>query len=305
MPGPGAGSWVRIGPRPAPRAAVARVRAPAEHFPPTGVPGRGVAVPGAPTGVRTTTNPLIAPWARTGSAAKNVPPWKPAPPPPNLYSPERNIQLETAKRGLTQSEGELETAGSRDIQDYNEQLAEIGQREGYENVNNQRALQQLAESFARLGVRQTEGANRAGLINGGALLASAAARAGNEAKQRESEGIRHTRAIEALNLARAKLAREGAPPPNLGELLEPTNLAQGGRQFQDIGRKLREGRENTIALGANVAALNAYEAGKAGWPGPGKPPSVFGHEGTRVPKPAARPKGAPRRPAPRPRARRR
>ena len=247
-------------------------------------------------------------WSRTGSAAKFVKPWSPAPPPPNLYSPERNIQLETARRGLTQSEGELETAGSRDIQDYNEQLAQIGQREGYENTDYQNNLAKLAEAFTRLGVRQTEGANRAGLINGGAMLASAAARAGNEAKQRATEGQRHTRAIEALNLARANLAREGAPPPNLAQLLEPTNLAQGGRQFQDIGRKLREGRENTIALGANVGALNAWEAARQGWKGPGTPPSVFGHEGTHVPKPAARPRGTPHprgRPAPRPRARRR
>jgi hypothetical protein len=115
--------------------------------------------------------------------------------PPSYYSPKWSEQLDAGKRSTEHEIDELETKGTRGASDYGIGLSELEHQKanalanlnttrGRQEQDKQRMLAQLADSYKRLGVKQTEGANTAGVLYGGAVLQSAAKRAANEGVQK-------------------------------------------------------------------------------------------------------------------------
>lgn len=218
------------------------------------------ASPAAPAGAVAPSG--AAPAVRAGGASPGG--W--TPPPTGSYNPTRDVEVEEGGRGLGQLEGELGTAKTRDTADYFTQLGELGSQEGKENADYGTAKEALGRAFAQLGGKQTEQANSYGVLGGGALLQAAAKRASNQGLQQATADTAHGRNVEAINLARAKLAREGAPPDAANPL--------GGREFQDIGTKLTNAQSNQAFFAESQHRLAGQEAAERGYTPPPGPSGV-------------------------------
>jgi hypothetical protein len=198
-----------------------------------------------------------APTAGGGS------PWVPPPLPSGSYNPQRDIEIEESQRGLGQLEGEIGTARSRDSADFATAASEIGRREAQQQQDYSRAKELLGQSYQRLGVRQQEGANRAGVLTGGALLQAAAKRAVNQGTEQRAADTNYNRSREADSLELAKLIREAAPP-------DATN-PEGGRQFQDLLTKVTNAQANNAFFQKSEHALEGQEAAEHGYVAPTAP----------------------------------
>lgn len=214
-------------------------------------PGPAAAPTAAPGGV-----PGAVPAAGAGAAV-----W--TPPPTGSYNPTRDVEAEEGERGLGQLEGQLATSGSRDTADYFTQKGEIERTEGQQNTDFSKQQEQLAEAFKQLAGSQQEGANKAGVLGGGALLQAAAKRAVNEGKERATDTTNHERQIEGDELAQAKLAREGAPPETANPL--------GGRAFQDLNTQLTNAQSNQTFFEDAQHRLAGQEASERGYNPPAAP----------------------------------
>lgn len=225
-------------------------------------PGAGGAVPRETSGQPPGTFVRIG--GRPAAANPNAyTPWDPsqAPafPPSGSFNPSREIEGQEATRGLQQAEGQIGTSRSRDTADYFTQLSEIGRGEGQRTQDLQRNLGLLKQSYERLGTAQQEQANKAGVLQGGALLQAAAKRSANEGQERGKMQTAFDRAQEADQLQRAKLAREGAPPDASNPL--------GGRAFQDLTTQLANLQSNNAFFQQAQQSLAAQEAAERGFGG--------------------------------------
>jgi hypothetical protein len=190
-------------------------------------------------------------------------PWVPPPLPTGSYSPVRDVETQEATRGLGQLEGEVGTAQSRDTADYATQKAEIEKTAGQQTEDFNRAQQALAQSFQRLGAQQQQGANRAGVLSGGALLQAAMKRAANEGQQSAVQKTNYARQQEGTQIELAKLARELAPAEGANPL--------GGRQEQDLLTKLTNAQANNAFFGESQQRLAGQEAAERGYVAPTAP----------------------------------
>lgn len=198
-------------------------------------------------------------------ASPAAPPWSPPPLPTGSYNPQRDIETEESGRGLGQLEGELGTQRTRATSDYFTNQAEINRQAGQHTEDFNRAQQMLRQSYQRLGSQQEQGANKLGVLQGGALLQSAAKRAVNEGQTSEQQKTAYGRQQQATALELAKLAREGAPP-DVGNPL-------GGRTFQDLLTKLTNAQANNTFFGESQQRLAGQEAAERGYVPPTAPAS--------------------------------
>lgn len=134
--------------------------------------------------------------------------WTPQTPiiPSAAYNPTLDIELAAGKRGLGNTLEDLLTAGSRGDAGYALSTGEVERQRGEQTSEHTRALAALAQQYQRLGGRQTEQANAAGVSRGGALLQAAMKRKANEGKAREPLDINYQNAIAGDNRSLARLA---------------------------------------------------------------------------------------------------
>jgi hypothetical protein len=222
-------------------------------------------------------------------------PWEHPPPPPKPqptqtwgqgwpgagFEPTRRLEAEEGQRGLEQLESQQAIARSRLQGDYGLAMTEYGRQEGEQQDALSKSLALLQESYAKLGTKQTEGANKAGLLSGGALLQAAAARAANEGKEATKQREAESKGIEAINRSRAKEILEQAPPDATNPL--------GGRAWQDLAEALRNAQSNQAFFTQGQQGLAWQEAGNAGYRIPTTPTAPA----KAAAKPAFRPPPAP------------
>lgn len=130
-----------------------------------------------------------------------------APPvPAAAYNPTLDIELEAGKRGTANTIEDLLTKRARGDAGFAIDQGELQRQEGEQAGAHDRALKAIAQGFQRLGVRQTEGANAAGELRGGALLQAAQKRAANEAQARQPVDISYAQQQDANRRTLARLA---------------------------------------------------------------------------------------------------
>lgn len=191
-------------------------------------------------------------------ARRTFRPWKPySPPKPPVgsYDPSLDAAREAANRGFGDVRQDVETAGTRADVDYGLGREQIGRDYDRYNDDYHRNTAMLKRSFERLGTRQAESMNQAGVLSPGAALESAAKRAANQQTQQDELNTNYKRAGEDRDLAYGQL--------DLG-------YQRGGL---DRTRTLeRAGRENT-AFGLDTGAQIAFGASQGGYvpPRPGEP----------------------------------
>lgn len=175
-------------------------------------------------------------------------PWSAQPIPTNYYNPSRDVEEAAGKRGAEDTLNEIGTNRGYAESDYTEGQEKIGRERGQQNQDYQNALSTLAESFKRLGVRQGESANAAGLFSGGALLQAAAKRSANEGVKKKPLEETHTRQEEADNLGLAQLTQAHQ------------RLLEGLGTKQEITeRENKQSQVDANYLKDKEAALNGYE----------------------------------------------
>ena len=198
-----------------------------------------------------------------GPSAGGGAPWVPPPLPGGSFNPQRTIEGEESNRGLGQTEGEIATARSRGAADFATAASEIGRKETQQEQDYNRAKELLGQSYKRLGVSQEEGANRAGVLTGGALLQAAAKRTANQATEQGAADTNYHRTREGDALELAKLIREDAPPD--------ASNPQGGRNFQDLLTKLTNSQSNNAFFQKALQQLEGQEASERGYEAPSPP----------------------------------
>jgi hypothetical protein len=174
-------------------------------------------------------------------------PWTPPPIPPNFYNPELDIERSEGKQGVFQAEQSKEAQESQAQNQFAVNLADLQAREGEQSAAHTEALNKLGETFRNLGARQGDQAAGAGVLYGGAALASAMARARNEGTQRG--GIERSYGDQQA----ADLRERGKLALGLQQTLE--NLGLGLQQTQEKGQLYDE---NLTKLMGKEASLNGY-----------------------------------------------
>ncbi len=255
-----------------PGAGFVRVRA--QPLGPGGVVPRVSVQPGAGF-VRVGAKPVVAaaqptPASPTPAAPSPSGPTQPFALPAGAFNPQRQVEVEEANRGLEQLQGEDATAATRDVSDYNTALAQLQQSEQQQGADHATNLATIARAFQNLKTAQEQKDNAAGVVSGGALLQAAAKRSSNEGLETAKQNTAFERQQLADQAKAAELARELAPPPEAGSL-DPTELAQGGRKFQDIGTALSNAALNNAFFGESQNRLAGQEAAENGYVPPTAP----------------------------------
>jgi hypothetical protein len=180
------------------------------------------------------------------------------------YDPIRDIEIAEGKKGSAQAlsalekkkeygEDDFSTSKLEDERQQGNSLSEIGTTRTRQQEAGKVALERLAESYKKLGVKQEEGANAAGVINGGALIQAAMKRAGNEglAKSTDQKALNQQLEDDTTKETRLKESGESA----LGKLLRES---ERGLSEDTTGISNQEANEQTFGEGIN--SLKAYEA---------------------------------------------
>lgn len=216
--------------------------------------------------------PGAAPGAAPGPAG-----WPGGKPPPGTYNPEHDFALEQARRegysteaGMPEGYAEegADVKRERGEHDYYTRLGQIGEREARQRQDSGTALDALRRSFANLATSQTGNANRAGVLQGGALLASAAARAGNQQRGETGINTQLERNVADNKEARDLLAQEWGPSPVAGASWEQLAAGGGGRHLQDLATEVLHGRGQQVQFEKNTPIGEAAEAAQLGYEPP-------------------------------------
>lgn len=194
---------------------------------------------------RAPSQPGVAPVYHPGDA-----PWQPPPIPAGAYNPIRDIELAAGKRGVGNTLEDIATRSARDESNLLLSEGDVHRQEDQQTQDRDRALAQIAQSFTRLGVRQGEQANTAGVLRGGALLQSAAKRAGNEVRAREPVQTNYARQIEA-------------DQRQLGQL-----VLQRQRDAEDLGTQGSRAEREQGQFGIDTETLKGREAAENGYYSP-------------------------------------
>lgn len=186
-------------------------------------PGSGSG--GLAAAVRATQQPGYLP------AYNNRAPWE-APPsviPSAAYNPALDIELAAGKAGTKNTIEDLIRGDTR-----GEDNRLLGEHELGEQHD--RTLAQLVQNYQRLGQRQGEGANAAGVLNSGALAQAAAKRQANEGKAREPIESGYHNALAKLALTRQREHEDATT--GIGR-------AESAQQAFETGTRQVEAREAT------------------------------------------------------------
>jgi hypothetical protein len=146
--------------------------------------------------------------AALGPVYTNQGQWTPPPPviPSAAYNPTLDIELEAGKRGTANTIEDLLTKRTRGDAGFAIDQGELQREEGEQGAAHDRALKSIAQGFQRLGARQAEGANAAGVLGGGALAQAAQKRAANEVQARQPVDIAYGQQQDANRRTLARLA---------------------------------------------------------------------------------------------------
>lgn len=182
--------------------------------------------------------------------------------PTGSYDPTLDAQLGQSQRGLGDLRQDTETANTRDTVDYGFQQDTLKQQRDRQFADLDRQVQALQRGYSRLGGRQTESVNAAGLLRGGAMLQAAAKRQANEVIDRQPIETARARVAEDTDQALQRLALDYAPPSADNPL--------GGRRFQDRTTALTRGEREGAQFGIDVNNQKLYQASQVGYVAPGR-----------------------------------
>lgn len=227
---------------------------------PQTVPGGGAGTP-QPSTTPGRANPLA--WT----------PWAPTPIPTNYYDPVRDVEQAAGKRGAADRLDEIGRNRGYAESDFTQGQEKIGRERTRQNQDYQNALATLAESFKRLGGRQEERANAAGVFGGGALLQAAAKRTANEAIRRKPLDLSHERNEEGDNLA-------------LGALTQAHR-----RTLEGLGSQQSITEREDAQSGIDANFLKGGEAAGRGYEPPVKPSNEYMTKARHVVSAATGPQG--------------
>lgn len=176
--------------------------------------------------------------------------WQLPPIPTGAANPIREIELNAGKRGLGNTLEDLLTKDSRGAANYDLEEGEVKRGEGEQQEEHDKDVQQIASSYQKLGTRQAEQANGAGVLRGGALLQAAAKRAANEGKSREPVD-------QALTRQKA------------GDDRERGKIAVGRQQeHEDIAKEAARAEREEAQFGIDTQTLEGDEASANGYISP-------------------------------------
>ncbi len=173
-----------------------------------------------------------------GTAAGGRGDGTPPPAPPELYKPERQLEEATGKASYEQAEQAAQRAKTDAENSYGVTVTE-------DKAKTNELLAALANSSAKLGRRQNEGANATGTLYGGALIQAAAQRANNEGEGVATDNANLNRELGAATLKEQQENNADA---------EAQLNAQSNEHTYTTGIESLEGKE---------AALSGYNAPKA------------------------------------------
>ncbi|HEY4451019.1 MAG TPA: hypothetical protein VGN13_05445 [Solirubrobacteraceae bacterium] len=221
------------------------------HVAPSSIAGGWQGAPGAR--VRVGGAPASSSGYQSPSAAFA---WQPPPVPAGYYNPILDIQQAEGKQGSEQQLTGLERQQTVDENTYATNLGLLGQREAQQQEAQKQTLARLAESYAKLGTRQGEQANRLGVVNGGALISSATNRAANEAVQKAADERTFAAQGQANENERGKLATQQS------QLTGP-----GGTLVEAIANN----KQNQQLFEQGIGTLRSSQAAEHGYVPPQRP----------------------------------
>lgn len=249
--------------------------------------------PGAPGWVHTPGGSYRVGGAPAAPHAPAAPAAGLGPIPPGLYSPTRDVELVGGKAQYQQQRSKAERESGYAEDDFGINQAKLGYQKGTgledigtertrQNEAAQKTLAQLAESYKKLGVSQEGQANKAGVLQGGALLQAAAKRAANEGKGRAETNLTLQHQLEDDTLRENRLKHsieegEGSNTRNSQRLLggfgeDITNSNLNEHNFEE-GIETTKGLEAvnehaydpTLLHNPLLKGLAAKSKGGAGW----------------------------------------
>lgn len=176
--------------------------------------------------------------------------WAPPPIPTGAYNPIRAIEESAGKRGLGNTLEDLSTKDARGASEFALEEGEVGRQKSEQEAEAQKDLATIAQSYQRLGVKQTEQARGAGVLRGGALLQSAAKRAANEGKSKEpvTQGLSRQEENDQRSLGKLALGRE--------------------QEQEDIAKEAARAEREQAQFGIDTRTLEAREAAENGYVSP-------------------------------------
>lgn len=220
----------------------AALRAPTAPPVPTGLTRVG---PGLLPGVAGSSLPAPLPAQAPGAAnsSRNAPaPFVQPPIPTGFYDPIRDIELAAGKKNAENTVEDIGTQRIRGGEDFTHGEEELGEGE-------QTSLGLIKQATERLAGKQAEQENATGTLYGGARLAAAAARAGNETKEREP-------VVKGYETALGKL------------------VTAHGREGEDLGTKEHRTEHEQEQFGIDTQTLEGREAANNGYIAPSAPPAL-------------------------------
>lgn len=221
--------------------------------------------------------------------------------PAGTYDPALDSQLGAAQRGYGNLQEDAATQSTRTLADLTFGQAQIGQgydrnvfdlttsrdrgladigtsrTRGTEDYN--RNVQMLQRSYERLGGRQQEQINAAGVLKGGAILQAAAKRKANEAIDRQPLDTNYQRFGQDLDTQTGRLNQDyGTQFTRLGED-RATSLSQlalgASRGQEDLATQLRRGGVELGQYGLDIGQQKLYQAMQTGYVPPTKASNEF------------------------------
>jgi hypothetical protein len=205
--------------------------------------------------------PTAANVYRNGATPPGPPtPWTPPPIPVGDYNPVRDNELAEGKLSTDQVLTGDERRQTNAENGYATNLTLLQQKEAAQKQTGQETLARLAEGYRKLGTRQTEGANAAGELQGGALLASAL-------KRNANEGV--TKGADERNLSEQLKADENQK----GQIsVDESQLVGPGGSLTEAMQNARQAlqqRDESIGMDKGVEAAKEHE-----YEAPTGPPKV-------------------------------
>jgi hypothetical protein len=180
----------------------------------------------------------------------------PPPIPAGYYNPILDIQLAEGKAGSEQQITGLERQKTNAENTYATNIGLLKQKEEAQQQGAKETLGRLAESYAKLGARQSDQANAAGTLYGGALISARMKRAANEGVTRHADEVANERALQQFADERGKLA-----------LAEQQLVGPGGSLLEAMANA----RANQQLFATNIGTLKQKQAAEQGYKAPERP----------------------------------
>jgi hypothetical protein len=212
----------------------------------------------------------------------------PTSPPPGYSDPALDAQLRATQRGYQDLQGDVQLNAGRSLDDYSlgvqqqqqglaRSMADLNTRLQRENLGYTTSTQGLQRDYTNLASSQDQQQRQAlggasGASAGGAALASAIKRQGNQAISQTALDTAHSQQLQDITTAQQRAQQD--EQSQLGQL-----GVQYGRGTQDAQTQLsRAGRETGFA-GLDTTAEKFFSAAGAGYIPPSAPANEYTRRG--------------------------